>query len=301
MTEVKWVKIVTDIFDDEKIMLIESMPEGDAIIVIWFKMLCLAGKQNNGGVFQINERFPYTDDMFATIFRRNVNVVRLALATFEKFGMIEIVENTVTIPKWEKHQQVDALEASRAASRKRVARYREKQRQLIAGNAKPLPEPVDNPVDNSETVMSEGCNVTVADDVTPCYADRIRIRNRDRIRDTNNSINTIVSSEQSGDCAEQTEKVVFKIPLNDGSEYPVTQAEIDANRELYPGVNVEQEYRNMIGWCNGNPKKRKTKSGVKRFVHAWLAREQNRGENTAWGPSGGPSNAPERYGGGIIV
>ena len=58
MAEVKWIKIVTDIFDDEKILLIESMPESDGIIVIWFKLLCLAGKQNNNGVFLINERIP---------------------------------------------------------------------------------------------------------------------------------------------------------------------------------------------------------------------------------------------------
>ena len=61
MTEVKWIKIVTDIFDDEKILIIESMPEADAMIVIWFKLLCLAGKQNNSGVFTINNRIAYTD------------------------------------------------------------------------------------------------------------------------------------------------------------------------------------------------------------------------------------------------
>ena len=36
MSGVKWIKICTDIFDDEKIVLIESMPEADGIIVIWF-------------------------------------------------------------------------------------------------------------------------------------------------------------------------------------------------------------------------------------------------------------------------
>ena len=47
MNGVQWIKITTDIFDDEKIQLIESMPEGDTLIVIWFKILVLAGKQNN--------------------------------------------------------------------------------------------------------------------------------------------------------------------------------------------------------------------------------------------------------------
>jgi predicted phage replisome organizer len=134
MAEVKWIKIVTDIFDDEKIVLIESLPEADKIIVIWFKLLCMAGKQNNGGVFMLNERIAFTDEMLATIFRRPLNVVRLALSTFEKFGMIEIVNDVITIPNWEKHQSLDKIEQAKEKNRKRVAAFREKQRQLTECN-----------------------------------------------------------------------------------------------------------------------------------------------------------------------
>lgn len=134
MADVKWIKIVTDIFDDEKMLLIESMPEADSIIVIWFKLLCMAGKQNNSGVLMLNDKIAYTDEMLATIFRRPLNTVRLALKTFENFGMIEIVDNVVTIPNWEKHQSLDALEKAREKNRKKVAAYREKQKLLAAGD-----------------------------------------------------------------------------------------------------------------------------------------------------------------------
>lgn len=134
MADVKWIKIVTDVFDDEKIQLIDSLPERDAIIVMWFKMLCLAGRQNNGGVFMLNDRIPYTDEMLSTIFRRPLNIVRLALQTFENFGMIEIINNTILIPNWDKHQSLDKLEQAREKTRKRVAKHREKQKALIACN-----------------------------------------------------------------------------------------------------------------------------------------------------------------------
>ena len=130
MAEVKWIKICTDIFDDEKIMLIEGMPDADSIIAIWFKLLCLAGKQNNGGVFMLNDKMPYNDEMFALIFRRPINTVRLALSTFENFGMVEIINNTYTIPNWEKHQNVDKMAELREQNRKRVAKHREKQKAL---------------------------------------------------------------------------------------------------------------------------------------------------------------------------
>ena len=129
MAEVKWIKIVTDVFDDEKILMIESMPEADGIIVIWFKLLCLAGKQNNSGVFQMG-RMPYTDEMFATIFRRPINTVRLALSAFEQFGMIEIVNNTVTIPNWGKHQSIDRMEAKNEYLKNYMREYRKKQKLL---------------------------------------------------------------------------------------------------------------------------------------------------------------------------
>ena len=131
--EVKWIKIVTDIFDDEKIKIIEAMPESDTIIVLWFKILCLAGKCNNGGVLMLNERIAYTDEMLAAIFRRPVATVRLALKTFEALDMVEIVENAVTIPNWSKHQSLDSLEKNRDGARKRMAAYRERQKQLAAG------------------------------------------------------------------------------------------------------------------------------------------------------------------------
>ena len=132
MADVKWIKIVTDIFDDEKILLIESLPDADSIIVVWFKLLTLAGKQNNNGVFLMANRIPYTDEMLATIFRRNINTVRLALKTFEQFGMIEIVDNVITIPNWNKHQTLDAYEKRKARDRLYQQERRAAQKALIA-------------------------------------------------------------------------------------------------------------------------------------------------------------------------
>ena len=148
MSDVKWIKIVTDIFDDEKIMLIESLPEADSIIVIWFKLLCLAGKQNNSGVFQINGRIPYTEEMFATIFRRKINTVRMALHTFEQYGMIEIINNTVTIPNWGKHQSIEQIEARREYQRNYQRQYYAKQKALAEGkNSKRLEKRLDEGLD----------------------------------------------------------------------------------------------------------------------------------------------------------
>lgn len=69
--------------------------------------------------------------------------------------------------------------------------------------------------------------------------------------------------------------VVIRLPLVDGTEYPLLERQVEELTALYPAVDVPQQLRNMRGWLMANPKNRKTKSGIMRFVTAWLSREQN--------------------------
>lgn len=158
MADVKWIKIATDIFDDEKIMLIEA--SGDdcyAIITVWFKLLCLAGKQNNGGIFMLNDKIAYNEEMLATIFRMKSTTIRKALDMFEQFGMIERVEGVVSIPNWNKHQSLDKLEQLKIKNREYVRKYREKQKvksyskltcKENVSECKPLEEDIDKEIRN---------------------------------------------------------------------------------------------------------------------------------------------------------
>lgn len=71
--------------------------------------------------------------------------------------------------------------------------------------------------------------------------------------------------------------ILIAIPLNDGSEYGVTEAMAKEFEGLYPAVDVPQTLREIRGWCLANQAKRKTRVGVLRFVNYWLSREQNKG------------------------
>lgn len=133
MSEIKWIKITTDIFDDEKICLIDALPDHDAILVIWFKILSLAGKHNRNGLLMMSDKVHYTDEMLATIFRRPLNTVRMALGVFEQFGMVEIIDGIIALPNWEKHQNIDGMEKIKKQTRNRVAKYRKKQKSLALG------------------------------------------------------------------------------------------------------------------------------------------------------------------------
>lgn len=133
MADVKWIKLATNIFDNRKIRQIECLHDGDAIIVVWLKLLCLAGNINDSGFVYFTKEIPYTDQMLATQFNMQLATIQLALKTFENFHMIEVTDNMLFISNWEKYQNVDRLSEIREQTRKRVAKHRETKR-LASGN-----------------------------------------------------------------------------------------------------------------------------------------------------------------------
>ncbi len=133
MSEVKWIKIAVDIFDNRKIKQIEKLPEGDAIIVIWLQLLCLAGSINENGFIVMTKDIAYTDELLANAFNRSLTVIRLALDIFVKFGMIELIDDVICISNWEKYQNADKLLAIREYNRIAKQKEREKKR-LLRGN-----------------------------------------------------------------------------------------------------------------------------------------------------------------------
>ncbi len=131
MADVKWIKIMTDIFDDEKIKLIDAMPEADTIIVIWFKLLSQAGKSNSNGALFLANKIAYTEEMLSTVFARKLQSIRLALDMFEQLGMIERGDY-IQVSNWNKHQNIDGLDKIRLQTAKRVQKHRYKQRLIQA-------------------------------------------------------------------------------------------------------------------------------------------------------------------------
>ncbi|MBQ1793694.1 MAG: phage replisome organizer N-terminal domain-containing protein [Peptostreptococcaceae bacterium] len=128
MAEVKWIKLNVDMFDDEKIKIIQAMPEGDSLLYIWIRLILLAGKTNDGGYVYISESMAYTDEMLSIIFNKPLPIVRLAIDTFTSLGMIESDEKGIFLINFEKHQSLDKLEQIREQNRLRQRKFKEKKR-----------------------------------------------------------------------------------------------------------------------------------------------------------------------------
>jgi predicted phage replisome organizer len=161
MGDFKWIKIATDIFDNEKMLLIESLPNSTEIMLIWFKLLCLAGKNNHTGEFTVGGR-PYTMDMFSVVFRRPIGLVEEAIEIFRELGMIEMKNEVVTVKNWKKHQSIDQMELVRAQTKDRVTKFREKQKAEL--KKKP-------PAEEKKSAEERDVTQDVTQDVTVCNAD----------------------------------------------------------------------------------------------------------------------------------
>lgn len=152
MSGVKWIKITADIFDNRKIKQIEKLPDGDTLIVIWVKLLCLAGDVNDGGRIYLTEDIPYTAEMLATQLNRPLDTVKHAIRTFQQFGMVEIEDDDIIrISSWDKYQNVEGLDRIKEQTRKRVAKHR---------------------VSKTNDTDKKECNVTCNADVTQCNVTR---------------------------------------------------------------------------------------------------------------------------------
>lgn len=125
MPDIKWIKITTEMFDDEKIRIIERMPEADTLLVIWIRLICLAGKVNAGGHIFLSPELPYNDEQLAAVFNRELNTVRLAIDTFNRLKMIEMQEDgSIFLPAFEKHQNIEGMEKVRLNARNRQRKHR---------------------------------------------------------------------------------------------------------------------------------------------------------------------------------
>ena len=80
------------------------------------------------------------------------------------------------------------------------------------------------------------------------------------------------------------DEIIIQLPLNDNTDYNVTQEEISEFSSLYPAVDVLQEYRGMKAWCMSNPHKRKTRNGIKKFINGWLANAQKQARSSPPSP-----------------
>jgi predicted phage replisome organizer len=147
-----WFKVSADVFDSDKIKILRADTKiGDSLALMWFFLLALARKKNDGGYVYATEGVAYTPKTLAAVGGFKPKIAEAALEVFQQYNMIDIEDNGyIYIVGWSEYQYAEELsklkERERCKEAMRAKRQREKQ--------------------------SKTCNNDVTNtDVTECYED----------------------------------------------------------------------------------------------------------------------------------
>lgn len=195
----QWLKLDTNILNDEKIDLIRQMPEGDTLFTLWVGLLCLAMKKETDCLY-IAEDVPYHPENLATIFHIPIDTIRLGLTVFGRFRMIAILDDgAIHITHLQDHQALDKLDRKRLLTADRMRRYR----QRLALQAP------------SEDVTRNGVTVTLTEE---------EVESEEEVEK-----NTIVESKPRRDVAEMTRTIITYLNERADTRY---NPEADGHRKL---------------------------------------------------------------------
>lgn len=259
-----WLKLPQDFFRQKEIKKLRRIAGGDTFTIIYLKMLLKA--MNDSGKLIYEGVEPTFAEELALDLDEETDNVQMTVAFLESQGLL--------ISSGEDENLLvacDEMTGSETTAAKRVRKHRDKQK-FIENHAKPL-HCNSTPLHSNTSALHcnsdvTGCNTSV----TNCNTEREIERDREIEIDTDKEIDTYCSEPETA-----SKPPVISLPLNTGKEFPISQSQVDEWTNLYPAVDIMQELRNMRGWCQSNPKKRKTKNGVLRFVTGWLSREQDKG------------------------
>jgi predicted phage replisome organizer len=272
VTEIKSIKLAADVFDNRKIKQIEAMAEGDTLIVIWLKLLTLAGTTNDGGRIYFTREMPYTEQMLAVQLGRPSDTVRIALSTFCSFGMIDVDGDFISVKNWERYQgdgETDCTgependERDRIREQNRIRKRKQRERE--------------NHLSDACHASSRGCNLT--DNVTDNVTDSVTSLTEKQERETETEKEKAAEKEKEKDKEkEKKERECFRPPAPEEVE-----AYCD---ERGNGIDARHfvDYYSSNGWKVGRNPMKDWKAAVRSWEQNGYGGSRTRGENSRDAP-----------------
>lgn len=263
-----WMKLKESFMTSDTIDYFMSQPNG-ANYVVLYQMLCLKTINTDGRLSrQIGEVVIKYDvpKIQRDLKWFSADTIRVALNLYKSFGLVyEDIDGVLVLAD---HDNLVGCETDWGEKKRR-------QRNTPA--------------------LQSGDNVPTDVPTLVPRSVPTEIENRDRdkeIRDESLDKDTDIEDTEDS-CAEPetaSAPPIINIILNDKSYFDVLPEDYNRWCELYPAVDVMQELRKMSSWSTDNPKKRKTKGGIRRFINAWLSKEQDKGGRYRYQGSGASGN-----------
>ena len=231
-----WLKLPDGFFRQKAIKKLRKIAGGDTYTIIYLKMLLVAMKQD-GRLYLEGLEATFYFELALDLYEEveNVRVTVMFLLQQDLMQLIDETEYSLS--------ECAKMTGSESASAERMRRLRDKK--------------------------ASQCDIEVTEplrigDVEKEIEKEIEL---DKEKDNKNISLELKDSKQN---------TFISLPLVTGSgNYDVTFDYLNSLRELFPALDVEQEFRSMAAWLDSHPRNRKTPRGIKRFITGWLERSQN--------------------------
>lgn len=232
-----WLKLPDEFFRQKTIKKLRKIAGGDTYIIIYLKMLLVAMKQDGRLYFEGVEATFY--DELALDLDEEVENVRVTVMFLIQQDLMQLIDETEY-----SLSECAKMTGSESTSAARVRKYRSKE------------------------ALQCNTDVTGCNEVKQICNGEIEIEIEKEIKKDNKNI--------SLELKDSKQNTFISLPLVTGSgNYDVTFDYLNSLRELFPALDVEQEFRSMAAWLDSHPRNRKTPRGIKSFITNWLGRSQN--------------------------
>lgn len=130
MSDITWVKMYVDIFDDRKLSTLMRQEDGQIKVLTWFVLLAYAGKTNDNGKIMYSETQIFTVEHLKLILEyEKPNAILTLNSAINYFVVNDMLlvgkgnKGVMTIKNWGKRQNAEALERARENNRIRQSKY----------------------------------------------------------------------------------------------------------------------------------------------------------------------------------
>ncbi len=269
-----WIKLDKDFFQSKQIKKLRRIAGGDTYTLIYLKLL-LKSMNTAGKLYYEGIEDTFAEEIALDIDEDPDNVeVTIKFLIASKLMTEGATEATLI-------KAVDMVGCETGAA-KRMRDYRARQDKALEASKE----------DESVTLLHDR------------YTEKEIERDKETDRETDKTISKSIIAQSSGEPSQnppekinKSESPVMVFPTNKKTEpYYFYQRDIDEFKDIYPAVDVMYQLKRMRAWLTDHPKNRKTAKGVMKFVHGWLAREQDKNSFKKPSPGDVVARAAQKYG-----
>ena len=91
------IKLPIGFFDSDKVRILYGQKSGASVVLLYIMLVDFAAKSNRNGALYVADGIPYDAEVIANLTRMDASVVKSALESLQRFGLIRIDDDAIFV------------------------------------------------------------------------------------------------------------------------------------------------------------------------------------------------------------